>query len=316
MNRFINSANEFGKVAVLMGGTSAEREVSLKSGAAVLAGLKAQGIDAYAVDPKSELSRLSSESFDRVFNILHGRKGEDGVMQGYLELLNLPYTGSGVFASALSMNKLRTKQIWQSCNIITPPFLMINGDYQADQIASEIGFPLMVKPINEGSSIGISRVERISDLDQAIEEALRFDKSVMVEKWMDGNEYTVAIIKDEALPSIRLETPNSFYDYEAKYQSDTTRYHCPSGLDKDRELEIQKLALNAFDAVGASGWGRVDVMADSEGNFYPIEINTLPGMTDHSLVPMAAKAAGMSFEALVWQILETSFSSSHEVSHG
>ena len=227
-------------------------------------------------------------------------------MQGYLELHNIPYTGSGVMASALAMDKLRTKQIWTGCGVPTPPYCNVTKSSDLALIAEILGFPMMIKPIHEGSSIGMSKVNSEDELHRAVEKAFEYDNELIAEKWMTGKEYTVAILNGKALPAIRLETPHSFYDYEAKYQSDSTQYHCPAGLAKEKEIEIKELALKAFNAVDASGWGRVDVMADDEGNFYPIEINTLPGMTDHSLVPMAAKAEGISFNDLVWLILETS----------
>ncbi len=307
MIRSINQAKDFGKVAVLMGGTSAEREISLKSGQQVLKGLIACGIDAHAIDTATQLMNLTHDGFDRAFNILHGRDGEDGVIQGFLKLHKIPATGSGVLASALAMDKLRTKQIWQSCKIYTPAFIKIEHKYNINEIIEEIDFPMMIKPVHEGSSIGMSCVNNLTELKSAIELALKYDDEVMAEAWVEGDEYTVTILQQEALPPIKLQTPNTFYDFDAKYQANTTQYLCPCGLDESSTAELQAISMEAFRVLGASGWGRVDVMRDKSGQFLPIEVNTLPGMTDHSLVPMAAKAHGLSFEELVWLILETSF---------
>jgi len=303
----ITDAKAFGKVAVLMGGKSAEREVSLKSGAAVLKALQSQGIDAVGIDVGDDVvSQLQSGNFDRAFNVLHGRGGEDGVMQGALAMLGLPYTGSGVLGSALGMDKLRCKQIWQTLGLPTPAYEHATVDTESMQLVAFLGLPLIVKPAHEGSSIGMTKVEQVNQLAEAIKLAASQDRDVLVERWISGAEYTVAILNGEALPPIRLETPNEFYDYEAKYQSDETLYHCPCGLDAESEQRLKDLAVTAFNAIGVSGWGRVDFMADQNGEFYLLEVNTVPGMTDHSLVPMAAKAAGISFEQLVWMILETS----------
>ena len=285
-----------GRVAVLAGGSSAERPVSLKSGKAVHEALRSLGVIAELVDP-SEHKIEVLRGFDAAFIALHGRGGEDGVIQGVLEYLQVPYTGSGVMASAIGMDKTRTKMLWQAAGMPTPPF------YLAGQQEKDLGFPLMVKPAREGSSIGMRKVDNAQQLADAIAEAEEFDAQVLVEKWIQGGEFTVAILNGEALPAIRLETPNSFYDYEAKYQSDSTRYLCPCGLEADREAQLRRLALDAFNLVGCSGWGRVDVMQDGDGRFYLLEVNTVPGMTDHSLVPMAAKAAGLSFAELVAEIL-------------
>jgi D-alanine-D-alanine ligase len=294
----------FGRVAVLMGGLSAEREVSLKSGAAVLAALLARGVDAQGVDVGEDgVARLQAGGFDHAFIALHGRGGEDGVIQGVLEALRIPYTGSGVLGSALSMDKLRSKQVWQAADLPTPPFERLNADSHWDTVASRLGLPLAVKPVCEGSSFGITRVERSEDLPMAWRAAVDFDEAVMAESWIAGGEYTVAILAGEALPVIRLETPRAFYDYAAKYQTDDTGYHCPSGLDHAMEQRLQALALRAFDLLAACGWGRVDVMVDEQGNPWLLENNTVPGMTNHSLVPMAAAAAGIQFEELVWRIL-------------
>ncbi len=296
----------FGRVAVLMGGQSAEREVSLRSGQAVLQALRNCGVDAHGIDVgPGVMDSLASGGYDRAFVILHGRGGEDGVMQGALELLGLPYTGSGVLASALGMDKLRSKMTWRAAGLPTPDFELLGEDTDFERVATRLGLPLMVKPVHEGSSVGMTKVDAVADLKSAWETASRYDREVFAERWIDGAEYTVAILGEEALPSIRLETPRTFYDYEAKYHADTTRYHCPSGLDPAREERLQRLALQAFRVLGAAGWGRVDVMADADGGFWLIELNTTPGMTDHSLVPMAARAAGHSFEAIVWRILES-----------
>jgi D-alanine-D-alanine ligase len=298
-------AADFGKVAVLLGGRSAEREVSLKSGGAVLDALLARGIDARAVDAgEGVLEQLAAGGYDRVFIVLHGRGGEDGVIQGALETLGLPYTGSGVAGSAFGMDKYRCKLLWRGMGLPTPDFLMVDREeLLAD--AERLGFPLMVKPVHEGSSIGMARVETGAELRTAWESARDFDRQVMVERWITGQEYTASILDDQVLPLIRLETPHLFYDFEAKYSADTTRYHCPCGLQEGKESELQELAGKAFAAVAASGWGRVDMMLDEAGNPWLIEVNTVPGMTDHSLVPMAARARGMEFEELVWRILAT-----------
>jgi D-alanine-D-alanine ligase len=307
----ISDAKEFGRVAVLFGGTAAEREVSLKSGAAVLAALQSQGVNAIGIDFKGDLAQLQQGGFDRVFIALHGRGGEDGQLQGALQLMGLPYTGSGVLGSALGMDKLRCKQLWHGAGLPTPTFLRVTENSDFDAVVHELGLPLMVKPAHEGSSIGMSKVTDSAQLAHAVRQAASRDDVVLVERWITGREYTVAVLNGVALPAIRLETPHDFYDYEAKYKANTTRYHCPCGLNAADEARLQQLAVDAFNYAGTSGWGRVDVMEDQHGNFWLLEVNTVPGMTDHSLVPMAAKAAGISFEALVWQILETSFGERH-----
>jgi len=313
----MGDVTHFGKVAVLMGGQSAEREISLKSGQAVLESLQRQGIDAHGLDCDFEtLRQLQDGEFDRIFIMLHGRGGEDGTIQGALDSIGLPYTGSGVLGSALAMDKLRTKQIWYSCGIPTPPFQLLHEGFDAVEMVERLGLPLMVKPVHEGSSIGMSRVESVDELDAAWREASRTDNVIMAESWVSGAEYTVAILNGEALPPIKLETPNNFYDFEAKYRAETTQYICPCGLSGADEAQLKRLALEAFEAVAASGWGRVDVMADSEGEFLPIEVNTVPGMTDHSLVPMAAKAADIDFDRLTRTILAQTLDESEEVAHG
>ena len=301
------NTNHFGKVAVLLGGTSGEREVSLKSGNAVLAALLRQGVNAHAFDPATqELSAL--KGFDHVMINLHGRGGEDGTIQGALELMGIPYTGSGVMASSLGMDKWRSKLLWRALNIATPDFEMINAQSDFVAIEQKLGLPLFVKPANEGSSIGITKVKNKGALEAAYELASQADPLVIAEKFVGGGEYTVGIIADEkddfiALPIVRIVPKNEFYDYEAKYLRDDTEYICPCGLSAEVEAQIQAEALQAFRAIGCTGWGRVDFLMDEAGVHYFLEVNTSPGMTDHSLVPMAAKAAGISFDELVIKIL-------------
>ncbi|MFW5409534.1 D-alanine--D-alanine ligase [Pectobacterium brasiliense] len=300
------------KVAVLLGGTSAEREVSLLSGQAVLAGLKEAGINAHAVDTRDvSVTTLKEEGFTKVFIALHGRGGEDGTLQGVLEFLGLPYTGSGVMASALTMDKLRTKQVWQAVGLPVSPYVALDRRQYSETAANallakftHLGLPLIVKPSREGSSVGMSKVNTLSELPAALEEAFRHDDDILIEKWLSGPEYTVAILGDDVLPSIRIQPAGTFYDYEAKYLSDDTQYFCPSGLPDDEEQALAGLAMAAYRAVGCSGWGRVDFMLDSDGAFYLLEVNTSPGMTSHSLVPMAARQRGLTFSQLVVQILE------------
>ncbi len=297
----------YGKVAVLLGGTSNEREVSLKSGKAVLTALKNKGIDAHAVDVgKDIIDVLRNGKFDRAFIILHGRGGEDGVIQALLEMLEIPYTGSGVLGSALSMDKVRSKEVWKGFGLPTLPFEMLHAMSDFAAVAGRIGFPMAVKASHEGSSIGTYKVNDVAQLQKAYTDASQFDSDVFVEPWVVGKEYTVAILGDNALPVIRMETPRTFYDFEAKYQSNDTKYHCPSGLSDEDEFLMKDIATKAFRAVGAYGWGRVDIMCDSQGRPWLLENNTAPGMTDHSLVPMAAKVAGMEFDDLVVRILDTS----------
>ncbi len=296
-------ANQLGRVAVLMGGDSSEREISLNSGNAVLKGLLEEGVDAVRFDPK-EQSIEALQPFDRVFIVLHGQGGEDGVMQGVLETLQLPYTGSGVLASALAMDKLRTKQLWSGIGIPTPKFELLQPDTDFSAVVDLLGLPLMVKPVCEGSSIGMAKVESVEALQQAYRNAAQFAGAVIAEQWIEGEEYTIAILGQQSLPVIRLQTPHGFYDFEAKYQANDTQYLCPCGLDPEQEHAIQQLALQAFNALGCQGWGRVDLMMDGAGKPWLLEVNTVPGMTDHSLVPMAAKAAGLSFNQLLLEILQ------------
>lgn len=299
------TAANFGRVAVLMGGQSAERPVSLKSGAAVLAALQEQGVDAHPVDPGPDvLQVLAAGGYQRAFVILHGRGGEDGVIQGALETLGLPYTGSGVLGSALGMDKYRCKLLWRGAGLPTPEFVVLRGEADLPQ-AVALGFPLMIKPAHEGSSIGMAKVETAEELVRGWRAASQFDHLVLAERWIRGAEYTAAVLDGEPLPLIRLETPHSFYDYEAKYSANTTRYHCPCGLPEEEEARLQVLALDAFTAIGGTGWGRVDLMLDEGGRPWLLEVNTAPGMTDHSLVPMAARVRGIAFAELVWRILET-----------
>jgi len=298
-------SGRFGKVAVLLGGRSAEREVSLKSGGMVLAALRSAGVDAHPFDPRDRgLDALIAERFDRVFIALHGRYGEDGTVQGALELLGIPYTGSGVLASALAMDKWRTKLVWQAAGVPTPPYELLAADTDFSAVVTRLGLPIMVKPANEGSSIGMTKVKRAEALDEAYALAANYDPLVIAEQFIDGVELTGGILGREALPLIRLETPRDFYDYDAKYVADDTRYILPCGLPEEAERAVRAAALRAFDVLGCRGWGRVDLMLDRAGNPYFLEVNTSPGMTDHSLVPMAARHAGIPFEALCVRILE------------
>lgn len=301
------TVTDFGKVAVLMGGQSAERVISLRSGNAVLDALLKQGINAHKVDVGGEVAQqISLGQFDRAFIILHGRGGEDGEIQGVLNSLGIPYTGSGITGAVLSMNKALSKDIWQQMNLPTASFAHVDKTSDPQLVIDQLGLPLFVKPVNEGSSIGMTKVLKPSDLAPAIETALNYDKEVIAERWIEGDEYTVAVIQGVALPVIRLKTPNDFYDFDAKYEANTTEYHCPSGLNHDDERLCQSIALTAFKALRMHGWGRIDLMRDQQGQFYLLEANSIPGMTDHSLVPMAAKQMGWSFEQLVIKILETS----------
>ncbi|HJW25586.1 MAG TPA: D-alanine--D-alanine ligase [Rhodocyclaceae bacterium] len=295
--------SEFGKVAVLYGGTSAERAVSLNSGSRVLAALQGQGIDAHPFDP-AERPLAELKGFDRAFIALHGRHGEDGTIQGALELMGIPYTGSGVLASAVGMDKFRTKLMWQAAGLPVPEYALLSADSDFADIEEELGLPLFVKPAREGSSIGITKVKAAGGLRAAYLEAAKHDPLVIAERGILGGEYTVAIVGDEALPIIKIEPATDFYDYEAKYLRDDTRYLCPCGLPEAKEKEIRRQALEAFRVLGGRGWGRVDFLMDEEGNHYFLEANTSPGMTDHSLVPMAARVSGLDYPALVRRVLE------------
>lgn len=296
----------FGRVAVAYGGNSAEREVSLDSGRNVLAALRARGVDAHPVDGiPALLDALRAGHYARVFNILHGRGGEDGMLQGALDALRIPYTGSGILGSALAMDKVRSKRVWQALSLPTPAYAAYRpGEDLAAAIAS-VGYPAIVKPSHEGSSVGITRVFCAGDLPQAIDLASRYDGELLIERLIEGAELTIGILGNQALPSIRIVPAGAFYDYHAKYVAEDTQYLCP-GLEGTAETEIRALAFAAFEAAGCSGWGRVDVMRDAQGNNFLLEVNTTPGMTSHSLVPKAAKAIGIDFESLCWRILETS----------
>lgn len=301
----MSGAMHYGRVAVLLGGTAAEREVSLRSGGAVLQALQTAGVHAEPFDPR-ERPLTELVGFDRVFNALHGRGGEDGVIQGALEMLGIPYTGSGVLGAALSMDKLRTKQIWQAMGLPTPAYRSVTRQTEPAALAAALGLPLAIKPAREGSSLGMSRITEAGQIPAAIEVALRLDRQVLAESWIAGAEYTATILDGQPLPLIRLETPRSFYDFEAKYAADDTRYLCPCGLPVGQESRLQALALAAFEALDCRGWGRVDLMLDAAGAPWLLEVNAVPGMTDHSLVPMSARAAGLDFQALVLRILDTS----------
>lgn len=295
---------QLGRVGVLLGGTSSEREISLQSGAAVVAALEEAGIEHVAIDVGiNAIADIQAAKIDRAFLALHGAGGEDGRIQAVLEYLNIPFTGSGVQASALAMDKLRTKQLWRGVNLSTPDFAVLNTANDWENVLADLGGEVMVKPAHEGSSIGMARVKTAQELAEAFQNAAKYDGSVIAERLIVGSEFTVAILDGEALPPIKLETDHTFYDFNAKYIANDTRYICPCGLDAAKEAELKQLALDAFDAVGCEGWGRVDVMADKYMNFYLLEVNTLPGMTSHSLVPMAAKARGLSFSELVLTIL-------------
>ncbi|MGH1461369.1 MAG: D-alanine--D-alanine ligase [Neptuniibacter sp.] len=300
---------KLGRVAVIYGGNSSERPVSLKSGAAVLNALNQAGVDAFGIDLYGEknnlspVSQLENEKFDRAFLILHGPGGEDGTLQGLLEMIGKPYTGSGVAASAIGMDKLRTKQLWIGAGIPTPTFALLDGNVELDQVAEKLGFPMIVKPAHEGSSIGMSKVSNLEQLKQALATAGKYDRCVIAERWMSGDEYTVAVLNGRALPAIKLVTDHEFYDFNAKYLSTNTQYQFETGLSENKLNELKALAEIAFSSLGCKGWGRVDVMQDENGEFQLLEINTAPGMTDHSLVPMSAAEAGIPFERLVVEIL-------------
>lgn len=307
----MSNASKFGKVAVLLGGKSAEREVSLDSGTAVLEALVRSGVNAEAFDPQ-ERSVTELLDYDRAFIVLHGRGGEDGQIQGALEWLDVPYTGTGVQGSAIGMDKVKTKQVWQGSELPTAPYRIVSKDSDATDIVHSLGLPLIIKPVHEGSSIGMSKVEKIEDFAEAIAKATEHDAVVMAEKWITGREFTIVILNGQALPVIRLEPPQdvAFYDYEAKYQRNDVQYGIPCGLSEAEEEQLKALSLRAFQAVGASGWGRIDAMQDEQGNFWLLEVNTVPGMTSHSLVPKAAAAVGYSFDDLCVAILEQTLTGS------
>ena len=307
--RRVSKSADFGKVAVLLGGDSTEREISLLSGNAVLAALKRRGVDAYAYDPSEvPVQDLVRDKFDRAWIALHGPGGEDGVMQGALEWLGIPYTGSGVLASALTMDKLKTKRVVMGGGYAAPEYAVLSSPADLPGALASIGLPLMVKPSSQGSSVGITKVKDPAEFQRAYAEARAVDPIVFAEAFITGDEYTVGVLQNQALPSIRIQPATEFYDYQAKYFRNDTQYHCPSGLTAAAEAELQAAAMAAFQVTDCFGWGRVDFMRDeTTDKFYFIEINTTPGMTDHSLVPMAARQAGMDFEELVWRVLETSF---------
>ena len=299
------------KIAVLLGGTSAEREVSLNSGNAVLVALRKQGYDAHPIDPKTfPVATLKEQGFDRVFNILHGRGGEDGTMQGLLEQIGLPYTGCGVMASALTMDKMRTKMLWKAFGLPVAEMEIVTTENRINlnpmAVVKKLGLPLMVKPSLEGSSVGLTKVKTVEELESAVDFALKFDRIVLIEEWLAGDEFTVPVLDGEVLPSIKIVPEGEFYDYDAKYISDNTQYFCPAGLTEAREQELRRLVKQAYDVVGCRGWSRIDVMADVEGKFRLVEVNTNPGMTSHSLFPKSAATVGYSFEQLVEKILELS----------
>jgi D-alanine-D-alanine ligase len=305
----VDDVRDFGRVAVMYGGTSPEREVSLDTGTAVVKALQSRGVDAHLWDPADKsLVEFASAGFDRVWNALHGTGGEDGSLQGALEWVGMPYTGSGVMSSALAMDKVRSKHLFEACAIPTPDYAVIR--HQADGVlaAESLGFPLILKPAEQGSSVGMSKVFEQQDLPDAVDLALGFGGVALAERCIVGSEYTVGILQGEALPSIRIETPRVFYDYRAKYESDRTAYHCPGTRDAESEALYAGLAIAAFNEIGCTGWGRVDFMTGDDGQPQVLEVNTIPGMTSHSLVPMAAKQAGMDFGELCWRILETSVS--------
>jgi D-alanine-D-alanine ligase len=298
-----------GKIAVLYGGNSSEREVSLKSGHAVINALVTMGVNAHGFDTRDEhLTELLKQGYSRALIMLHGPGGEDGSLQGALEQLDIPYTGSGVLGSALAMNKAMSKQLWCGLGLPTPDFQIVYKALSKDECQDallHLGGSIMVKPVREGSSIGIAKAESVEQLETAVESALQYDDQILLEKFITGDEFTVSILAGQALPSIHMKSTNTFYDYDAKYCSNDTQYFCPSGLDESAELALRTLALNAFNSLQCSGWGRVDFMRDANGKFYLLEANTVPGMTEKSLVPMAAKAKGMTFGELCLAILNT-----------
>jgi len=312
----VETARDFGRVAVMFGGFSSEREVSLESGSAVLDALQQRGVDAHAWDPAVRpLTEFATAGFERVWIALHGPGGEDGALQGALEWLDMPYTGSGVMASAIAMDKIRSKHLFDATGIPTPAYAVIRHRADAVLAVEELGLPLILKPAGQGSSVGMSKVFELEDLDSAVDLALQFGGVALAEQCIVGDEVTVSVLQGEALPSIRIETPRVFYDYRAKYESDRTEYHCPGTDDAELEQRYRDLATAAFAELGCSGWGRVDFMTGDDGEPKVLEVNTVPGMTSHSLVPMAARAAGMDFAELCWRILETSVGSDTRATH-
>ncbi len=310
----IENAADFGRVVVMYGGFSSEREVSLVSGAAVLAALRSRGIDAVGWDPaENDLAEFATAGFDRAWIALHGPGGEDGGLQGMLRWLNTPYTGSGILASALAMNKILSKRLFNAAGISTPDYMVIEATGDAKLAADKFGFPLVIKPAGQGSSVGMSKVFAADELQVAVDLALSFDGAALAERCIVGDETTVAILQDQALPSIRIETPRVFYDYRAKYESENTRYFCPGTDDPELEQRFHDRAIGAFNILGCAGWGRVDFMTGNDGEPQVLEVNTIPGMTSHSLVPMAAKVAGIDFAGLCWRILETSIDEQSEI---
>jgi len=301
----MSTQHDFGKVAVLMGGRSAEREISLMSGQNVLEGLRRQGVDAHAFDPAERpVFELKRDGYQRAFIALHGRYGEDGTVQGALELMEIPYTGSGVMASALCLDKLRAKLVWLACGVPTPRHEVLNARSDWAAVAGRLGLPLIVKPVHEGSSLGLTKVASVEKLAPAYELAAKYDTEVIAEEFIAGRELTAAFIGEQALPLVRIEAPQGNYDYQHKYFSDATRYHCPCGLPAAQEQQLQALVMRAIEALGCRGWGRADLMLRDDGRPFLLEMNTSPGMTAHSLVPMAARAAGIEFDDLVVRILE------------
>ena len=306
--REVISATEFGRVAVMLGGGSSEREVSLDTGNAVLAALQSDGVDAHGWDPaENSMTQFADAGFDRVWVALHGPGGEDGALQGALQWLDIPYTGSGVMASAIAMDKIRSKHLFRAAGIPTPDYAPIRTQADASVAAEQLGFPLIIKPSGQGSSVGMSKVFERAELNDAVDDALQYGETVLLETCVNGDELTVAVLQGRALPSIRIETPRVFYDYRAKYESDRTEYICPGTTNEDDEQMYAELALAAFDELGCTGWGRVDFMTGADGQPLVLEVNTVPGMTSHSLVPMAARQHGITFNELCWRILETSF---------
>lgn len=303
----INDAEDFGRVAVMYGGNSSERAVSLDSGEAVLTALQSRGIAAQGWDPaERSLSDFANAGFDRVWNALHGPGGEDGALQGALQWMGIPYTGSGVMASAIAMDKVRSKQLFRESGLDTPDFVVLGSNDEVKLAAERLGFPLFVKPAGQGSSVGMSKVNEAAELSVAVDLALSFGAPALAERCIDGDELTVAVLQGRALPSIRIETPREFYDYRAKYESNDTSYHCPGSTDAAVEKRLHDTAVAAFAVLGCAGWGRVDFMVGKDGMPQVIEINTVPGMTSHSLVPMAARESGIDFSELCWRVLETS----------